>query len=228
MTKHCGKKHPSKAEDECWELETNKDSRPSTWKSNKSNTQGKESKVESEMWQPGVIQNKINEHHTYLDATNYWTPLNKDNDNNEEDEEKINTLDSTTAISKPKSNKRMRRLARKREHKLTKDSGATSNFVCRELNLPKDGISNKEVFLPDDSKLKTSHKTKLPIKQLSDAAREAHILPGLKQSLLSVNKMSEVWYTTIFHPGEEGVSIHKKRYTHHYNQQTFSPPRVQK
>jgi hypothetical protein len=39
--------------------------------------------------------------------------------------------------------------------------------------------------------------------------------------------MSEEGYTTIFHPGEEGVSIHKKRYTHHYNQQTSSSPRVQ-
>jgi hypothetical protein len=36
ICKHCGKKHPSKAEDECWELEKNKDSRPATWKSTKS------------------------------------------------------------------------------------------------------------------------------------------------------------------------------------------------
>jgi hypothetical protein len=84
-----------------------------------------------------VIQNKINEHHTYLDATNYWTPLNNNNDKNEEDEEKINTLDSKTAITKPKSNKWMRRLARRREHKLTIDSGATSNFVCKELDFQK-------------------------------------------------------------------------------------------
>jgi hypothetical protein len=84
------------------------------------------------MWQPGVIQNKINEHHTYLDLTNYWTPLNDNNDKNEEDEEKINTLDSKTAISKPKSNKWRRRLARRREHKCTIDSGTTSNFVCNE------------------------------------------------------------------------------------------------
>ncbi len=34
---------------------------------------------------------------------NYWTPLNKNNVN-EEDEEKINTLDSKTAITKPNSN----------------------------------------------------------------------------------------------------------------------------
>ncbi len=82
--------------------------------------------------------------------------------------------------------------------------------MCKELGLPKDEVSNKEVFLPDNSTLKTSHKTKLPFEQLLDAAREAQILPGLKQSLLSVNKMSEGGYTTIFHPGEEGVSTHKQ------------------
>ena len=36
ICKHCGKKHPTKAEDECWELEKNKDSCPSNWKSAKS------------------------------------------------------------------------------------------------------------------------------------------------------------------------------------------------
>jgi hypothetical protein len=36
VCKHCGRKHPYKAKDECWELEKNKDSRPSKWKSTKS------------------------------------------------------------------------------------------------------------------------------------------------------------------------------------------------
>ena len=36
VCKNCGKKHPAKAEDECWELEKNKDSRPYNWKSTKS------------------------------------------------------------------------------------------------------------------------------------------------------------------------------------------------
>jgi hypothetical protein len=48
--------------------------------------------------------------------------------------------------------------------------------MCKELDLPKDGVSNKEVFLPDNSKLRTSHKIKLPFKKLSNAARqEKHI-----------------------------------------------------
>ncbi len=36
VCKNCRKKHPFKAEDECWELEKNKDSHPTTWKSTKS------------------------------------------------------------------------------------------------------------------------------------------------------------------------------------------------
>jgi hypothetical protein len=85
----------------------------------------------------------------------------------------------------------MRQLARRREHKLTINSGATSNFVFKELDLPNDRVSNKEVFLPDNSKLRTSHKTNLPFEQLLNAVRQAHILKGLKRSLLSVNKMSK-------------------------------------
>ncbi len=32
---HCGRRHPSKKEDECWELEKNKATRPANWKSSK-------------------------------------------------------------------------------------------------------------------------------------------------------------------------------------------------
>jgi hypothetical protein len=49
----------------------------------------------------------------------------------------------------------------------------------------------------------------LPIEQLMDKAREADILPVHKTPLVSVNKMAKEGYTTIFHPGEEGVTIHK-------------------
>ncbi len=88
------------------------------------------------------------------------------------------------------------------------DSGATSHFMSKEMNLPKGDKSNKEVYLPNDTKLRTSTRTKLPFTQLSEAAREADILPGLKRSPMSVNKMSEEGYTTMFHPGEEGVTVH--------------------
>jgi hypothetical protein len=93
--------------------------------------------------------------------------------------------------------------------KLVVDLGATSNFVPEEMNMPKKGKSNKEVYLPDNTKLQALYQTKLPLKQLSDKGREADILLGLKHPLVSVNKMSKEGYTTIFHLGEEGVAIHK-------------------
>jgi hypothetical protein len=95
-----------------------------------------------------------------------------------------------------------------KELKIIIDSGATSYFMSEELHLLVEGASNKTVFLPDNSQLRTSTQTKLSFKQLSEAAREADNLPGLKRSLLSLNIMGEEGYTTIFHPGEERVTIH--------------------
>ncbi len=94
--------------------------------------------------------------------------------------------------------------------KLVIDSGAMSHFVPEEIDLPKKGKLDKEVFLPDNSSLQASYKTELPFEQLSNKARETDILPGLKTPLISVNKLAEEGYTMIFHPGEEGVTIHKK------------------
>ncbi len=71
------------------------------------------------------------------------------------------------------------------------------------------GKSNKEVYLPDNTTLQAAYCTELPLNKLSKRARQADILPGLKTPLISVNKMAEEGYTTIFHPGEEGVTVHK-------------------
>jgi hypothetical protein len=90
-----------------------------------------------------------------------------------------------------KSNKWTRRFERRKSWKLVVDLGATSNFVPKEMNLPKKGVSHKEVYLPDNSKLKASYTTQLPFKQFSDKAREADILPRLNTPLISVNKMAE-------------------------------------
>ncbi len=142
---------------------------------------------------------------------NFWSPLdNDDNDENEEIMENINMIKQTSAMTKQKTNKWMRRTARRRQHKIIIDSGATSHFMSEDLHLPTEGSSNKEVYLPNNAKLTTSKRTKLPFNKLTNAAREADVLLGLKQSLLSVNKMSEEGYTTLFHPGENGVTFHKK------------------
>ena len=68
----------------------------------------------SETWQPGVIKSKINTRHTYLADTNFWSPLgNDEEDEVEEDEkEKIYVIKSIET-PKQKSNKWMRRIARR-------------------------------------------------------------------------------------------------------------------
>jgi hypothetical protein len=159
-----------------------------------------------------VIQSKINITHTDLANTNFWSPLDTDDENelDNDTKEELHKINLAIISNVQKSNKWMRRIARRREKKIIIDSGATSHFMTEDLNLPTKGVSNKEVFLPNNARLRTSQRTQLPFDTLTTAAREADILPGLKRSLLSVSKMSDEGYTTIFHPGEEGVTIHKK------------------
>jgi hypothetical protein len=88
--------------------------------------------------------------------------------------------------------------------------GATSNFATEDMNLPIQGKSHKEVYLPDNTKSQSSYKAEIPFKQLTSKAREVDVLPGLKIPLTSINKMAKEGYTTIFHPREEGVTVHKQ------------------
>jgi hypothetical protein len=138
---------------------------------------------------------------------NYWAPLNEaeEDDNVEE----TNTIKTVQPIANTKLNTWKQWIERRRTMKLVINSGATSNFVPEKMNLPKKGKSNKEVFLPDNTTLQASYKTKLPFEQLTSKVREADILPGLKTPLISVNKMAKEGYTTVFHPGKKGVTIHK-------------------
>ena len=90
------------------------------------------------------------------------------------------------------------------------DSGATSSFVMPQENLPITGPSNKMVNLLNGSSIQASHTTLLPFQSLSMMARKADVLPGLKpNSLVSVGKLADANYTTIFHPKENGVTIHQ-------------------
>jgi hypothetical protein len=74
----------------------------------------------------------------------------------------INQLKETQTIVTTKTNKWTRRIERRQAMKLVFDSGATSHFVPEEMNLPRKGKSNKEVFLPDNTKLQASFTTELP------------------------------------------------------------------
>ena len=127
------------------------------------------------MWQPGkVLLNKINNAH--LTATNYWTPLQSDETKADEETEEVN---NTYNKQIPKSNKWERRLARRIEKRMVIDSGATSHFCSEEMDLPKEGESNKSVYLPNGDIIQMTKRTSLPFQQLSKRAREAHVLPHL-------------------------------------------------
>jgi hypothetical protein len=59
-----------------------------------------------------VIQDKIKANQSYLVTTNYWTPLNNDNnDEPKEAKEEIHAKKSTTITTKQKENKWTRRIA---------------------------------------------------------------------------------------------------------------------
>lgn len=89
------------------------------------------------------------------------------------------------------------------------DSGATSNFVRKEENLPKTGPSTKVVRMPDGRCTKASATMELPYPTLNAPARKAHVLPALnKNSLLSVPTLADAGYTTIFHPHQKGVDVY--------------------
>lgn len=145
---------------------------------------------------------------------NYWAPLDTIKEDKEDEEERINnTAQKEQQACHKKENKLTRRLTRRQqrrnEQQIIIDSGATSHFVSDDIILPNIGQMQEEVFLPDGSTLCTAHKILLPFAQLSTAAPEAAVLPGLKKSFACVNKWAEEGYTTIFHPGDNGVTVHK-------------------
>jgi hypothetical protein len=47
-----------------------------------------------------VIQNKIKQDHTYLTATNFWTPLDENKEESKEYEEKINMIQAKPVDTK--------------------------------------------------------------------------------------------------------------------------------
>ncbi len=171
--------------------------------------------------------NKIKTH-THLEVKNSWTPLDK-----EEGEEEGHQLDSihkikeTTIKSKPRNRPEGRQRSvttKKKSLKLVIDSGATSHFICEEANLPTTGKMNTLIYLPDDTKLKATTKAQLPIPKLSNKAKGAIVVPGLKQNLSSINKFSQAGYTTVFQRGNNPQAEH---FPNHNNHATHSP-RVQK
>ena len=114
------------------------------------------------------------------------------------------------------TNKIARKWARKLQNRNIRkqtaviDSAATSSFWRQnDPHIPTNKLSNKQVGMPNGATTQTTKKGILPNSNLNDAARELDILPELKHnSLLSVCKLSDAGYTTVFHAGDGGVTVH--------------------
>ena len=77
---------------------------------------------------------------TYLVDTNFWSPFDNDNDEEgEEEQEEINMIKSMATTPKQKENE-----------------WTTQIFMSKVFDLPTEGTSNKEVYLPNNAKLRTS------------------------------------------------------------------------
>ena len=123
---------------------------------------------------------KITANHAYLAATNYRTPLQSNKTEEDEKEEEEASITYKIPVKKiPKPNKWKMRLAKRIEKQMIINSGATSHFCSKEMDLPKEGKSNKSVYLPNGNTIQTTNRTSLPFRQLSKKAREAHVLPHL-------------------------------------------------
>lgn len=91
------------------------------------------------------------------------------------------------------------------------DSGATSHFGRPDGHFIRTNKkSTKRVFLPDGSKIPATTKAILPFDTVPNDVKEVHVLPKLNHSLLSVGKFADKGYTTIFHPYQQGVTLHRE------------------
>ena len=103
----------------------------------------------------------------------------------------------------------VRNLKRIFGHKVVLDSGATSSFIRPEDGaVPTGKPSKKNVWMPDGNSLQASDEALLPIKSLRPETRACDMLPGLQHnSLVSVGKLTDAGYCTIFMPGNQGVVV---------------------
>ena len=95
-----------------------------------------------------------------------------------------------------------------KENEAFLDSAATSNFSNNSTNLTVIGPSNKRLAVADGRVIEATHAAKLPLANLSDAARTTTIVPELEKSLLSVAVLADNGYTTIFRPYNQGAEVY--------------------
>ncbi len=141
--------------------------------------------IETEFWQPERVIDKI-KNHTHLEFKNYWTPLEEEEDKTEKEEDrphsihKIETKISNNKLRNRPGGRPRTAMAKKKSLKLVINSGATLHFICEDANLPITGEINTNICLPDDTMLRATSKTQLPIPKLSKKEKNAIVVPGLK------------------------------------------------
>ena len=94
-------------------------------------------------------------------------------------------------------------------HNAILHSAATSSFIKPNGGAKSTGQpSYKEVRMPNGQTISTSFKTLLLNTALNPKARQCDILPDLQHNLLvSVGKLSDAGYCTIFMPGNQDVKV---------------------
>lgn len=148
---------------------------------------------------------KLNQHHTYLDVSNYWAPLSTilEEENEDKDEDETNITEQASLVLDHRTIKI--------DESMAVDSGATSHFTTETIDLPCTGeSSNKQVRLLDGSIIGGSQKAVLPCTKLPTKATCVNMLPNLQKLLFSIGKVADKGYTMVFHPRNEGVTIHRE------------------
>ncbi len=88
------------------------------------------------------------------------------------------------------------------------DSGATGHFIKPGEGIPTGRRSSKVVGMPNGQTERASRQVLLPMQQLTQEARLGDELPSLHSNLVSVPKLANNGYTTLFKPWQEGVEVY--------------------
>ena len=89
------------------------------------------------------------------------------------------------------------------------DSGATSHFFQNGKGMKLTGPSSKPIRAANGGIMRATNTAEFPLPALKPSAKQGFIVPQMTtKALLSVGKFSDAGYTTIFHPHDEGVTVH--------------------
>lgn len=155
-------------------------------------------------WTPGIVDiNKITKNFVYSTCTIPHRAPSKKTAHNEDPDLRIKL-----GKCQRKWNNRIRRKA---ELTAILDSGATSHFVKSSKGCKITGkTAIKVVRMPDGHVTNTTEQVVLPLPALTEEAKKADVLPALTHdNLMSVSKLANAGYTTIFHPHNGGVTVHQ-------------------